>query len=226
MRRFLPYLIFLLLAVPASAADFAVGAGLGTLGLGVELTAGLGSQVNACGSAGTSEAMTTGGWRTTSSTTPRPTCARGRLCWTGISAGGSFRLSGGAVFNGNEVEGESLPPASGFYEIGDVQVPVALLGTLRGKVEWDSVAPYAGLGFGNPFGGDGGWSFALDLGVIFQGEPQVTLTPVFSPGSPLDNPVGRALLRIQLDEEERNLEEEFADFDLYPVVSFGVSYRF
>ena len=107
-----------------------------------------------------------------------------------------------------------------------MQVPVALLGTLRGQVEWDSVAPYAGLGFGNPFGGDGGWSFALDLGVIFQGEPQVTLTPVFSPGSPLDNPVGRALLRTQLDEEERNLEEEFSDFDLYPVLAFGVSYRF
>jgi len=62
--------------------------------------------------------------------------------------------------------------------------------------------------------------------VIFQGEPQVTLTPVFAPGSPLDNPVGRALLRTQLDAEERNLEEEFSDFDLYPVLAFGVSYRF
>ena len=45
-----------------------------------------------------------------------------------------------------------------------MQVPVALLGTLRGQVEWVSVAPFAGLGFGNPFGGDGGWSFPLTLG--------------------------------------------------------------
>ncbi len=222
--RALPYLIFFL-SQAAVAADFAVGGNVGTLGLGAELTAGLGPQVNLrvgahAGSYDDRRVADDIEYDATADVR----AGTALLDWH--LGGSSFRLSGGAVFNGNEVEGESLRPASGFYQIGDAQVPVALLGTLRGKVEWDSVAPYAGLGFGNPFGGDGGWSFALDLGVIFQGEPQVTLTPVFSPGSPLDNPVGRALLRIQLDEEERNLEEEFADFDLYPVVSFGVSYRF
>lgn len=223
-RRLLPYLIFFL-ALPAGATDFAVGGQVGTLGLGAELTVGLGPQVNARlgGHFGSYDDRRVAD-DIEYDATAEVRAGTALLDWH--PGGGSFRLSGGAVFNGNEVEGESLPPASGFYEIGDVQVPVALLGTLRGKVEWDSVAPYAGLGFGNPFGGDGGWSFGLDLGVIFQGEPQVTLTPVFSPGSPLDTPVGRALLRTQLDEEERNLEEEFSDFDLYPVVSFGVSYRF
>ena len=222
--RGLPYLIFFV-SQAAVAADFAVGGQVGTLGLGVELTAGLGPLVNARfgGHFGSYEDRRVAD-DIEYDATADVRAGTALLDWH--PGGGSFRLSGGAVFNGNEVEGESLPPASGFYEIGNVQVPTALLGTLRGKVEWDSVAPYAGLGFGNPFGGDGGWSFGLDLGVIFQGEPQVTLTPVFAPGSPLDNPVGRALLRTQLDEEERNLEEEFADFDLYPVVSFGVSYRF
>ena len=222
--RALPYLTFLLSSV-ATAADFAVGGQVGTLGLGVELTAGLGPQVNARlgGHFGSHDDRRVAD-DIEYDATADVRAGKALLDWH--PGGGSFRLSGGAVFNGNEVEGESLPPASGFYEIGDVQVPVALLGTLRGQVEWDSVAPYAGLGFGNPFGGDGGWSFAFDLGVIFQGEPQVTLTPIFSPGSPLDNPVGRALLRTQLDEEERNLEEEFSDFDLYPVLAFGVSYRF
>jgi hypothetical protein len=222
--RALPYLIFFV-AQAAVGADFAVGGQVGTLGLGVELTAGLGSRVNVrVGAHGGSYDDRRVADDIEYDATAEVRAGTALLDWH--PGGGSFRLSGGAVFNGNEVEGESLPPASGFYEIGNAQVPVALLGTLRGKVEWDSVAPYAGLGFGNPFGGDGGWSFGLDLGVIFQGEPQVTLTPVFSPGSPLDNPVGRALLRTQLDEEERNLEEEFSDFDLYPVLAFGVSYRF
>ena len=224
--RVLPYLILsLALAMPASAADLAVGGRVGTLGLGVELTARLGTQVNLRVGA---HAGSYDDRRVADDieydATAEVRAGTALLDWH--PGGGSFRLSGGAVFNGNEVEGESLPPASGFYEIGDVQVPAALLGRLEGRVEWDSVAPYAGLGFGNPLGGDGGWSFGLDLGVIFQGEPQVTLTPVFAPGSPLDNPVGRALLRTQLDAEERNLEEEFADFDLYPVLAFGVSYRF
>jgi hypothetical protein len=222
--RALPYLLFLI-ALPASAADWAVGGRLGTLGLGVEVTAGMGPQVDLrVGAHGGSYDDRRVADDIEYDATAEVRAGTALLDWH--PGGGGFRLSGGAVFNGNEVEGESLPPASGFYEIGDVQVPAALLGTLRGQVEWDSVAPYAGLGFGNPFGGDGGWSFGLDLGVIFQGEPQVTLTPIFAPGSPLDNPVGRALLRTQLDEEERNLEAEFADFDLYPVVSFGVSYRF
>ena len=61
--------------------------------------------------------------------------------------------------------------------------------------------------------------------MIFQGEPQVTLTPVFSPGARSTTRSG-ARCSAHLDEEERNLEEEFSDFDLYPVLAFGVSYRF
>ncbi len=212
-------------APPLAAADFALAARAGTLGAGVELTAGLASQLDVrLGAHGGSYSERREASDVEYDATAEVRAATALLDWH--PGGRAFRLTAGAVWNGNEVEGESLAPASGLYEIGDVLVPAALLGTLAGRVEWDPVAPYAGFGFGNPLAPGRAWRLALDFGVVFQGEPEVTLTPRLPPGSPLQNPVARALLEIELDKEERDLEEEFADFDLYPVVALGVSYRF
>ncbi|HWM91490.1 MAG TPA: hypothetical protein VN493_12060 [Thermoanaerobaculia bacterium] len=136
-----------------------------------------------------------------------------------------FRLTGGLVYNDTEITGSSLPPASGVYDIGGVPVPVAILGTLDGKVEFEPIVPYAGLGWGRA-PGSSGFGVTLDLGVIFQGEGEVTLTPVIPAGSPLNNPLAREALQILLDREERELQDDIADYDLYPVVSLGISYRF
>lgn len=211
---------------PLAAAELALGASAGTLGAGVELTAGLARQLNLrLGAHGGSYDDRREASDIEYDATARVRAGTALLDWH--PGARSFRLTAGAFWNGNEVEGESLPPASGFYEIGDLPVPVALLGTLEGKVEWETVAPYVGLGFGNAVAPGRAWRVVLDLGVVLQGEPEVTLTPVFSPGSPLEtNPVARALLEIALAEEERELEDELADFDLYPVVALGVTYRF
>lgn len=66
----------------------------------------------------------------------------------------------------------------------------------------------------------------LDLGVIFQGEGEVTLTPIIPAGSPLNDPLARQALQILIDREEQDLQDDVADYDLYPVVSLGISYRF
>jgi hypothetical protein len=216
---------FLAAAPPLAAADFAFGGSAGTLGVGVELTAGIAPQLHLRVGA---HAGSYDDRREASDieydATARVRAGTARLDWH--PGGRAFRLSAGAVFNDNEVEAESRTPASGLYEIGDVLVPAALLGSLRGDVEWDPVAPYAGIGFGNPLAPGRRWRLGLDLGVVFQGEPDVTLTPIIPAGSPLANPVARALLDIELAKEERDLEDEAADYDLYPVVVLGVSYRF
>jgi hypothetical protein len=50
---------------------------------------------------------------------------------------------------------------------------------------------------------------------------------VLPPGSPiLTVPGARELLEVQLEREAREIEEDIADYDLYPVVAVGVSYRF
>ncbi len=140
--------------------------------------------------------------------------------------GRGFRLTGGLVYNDTEVTGRSLPPASGFYNIGGVPVPVGLVGTLDAKADFDPIVPYAGLGWGRAPRSGSGFGVTLDLGVVFQGEGEVTLTPRIPAGSPLNDPVAREVLQVLIDRETRELQEDVDDYDLYPVVSLGVSYRF
>jgi len=140
--------------------------------------------------------------------------------------GGGFRLSAGAIYNDTRIDGNSLVPASGSYDIGGVQVPAVLVGTLDGQIKFDPVVPYVGLGWGNAVGPGRQLRFAADVGAMFQGKGKVTLTPRIPAGSPLNNPTARAALQILLDREEGDIEKDVADYTVYPVVSIGVSYRF
>jgi hypothetical protein len=63
--------------------------------------------------------------------------------------------------------------------------------------------------------------------VIFQGKADVTLIPIIPANSPINTtPGAREALDILLRREEQDLEDEAADYDLYPVVAIGLSYRF
>ncbi len=217
---------FSLLTLSATArAETGIAATAGTLGLGAELTIGGSSQLE--GRLGVhgyeySERREASDIEYDGEASLRTATAF--LDWH--PGGRGFRLTGGLVYNDTEVTGSSLPPASGVYDIGGVPVPVALVGTLDGKVEFDPIVPYAGLGWGRAPGSGSGFGVTLDLGVIFQGEGEVTLTPIIPAGSPLNNPVAREALQILIEREERDLQEDIVDYDMYPVVSLGVSYRF
>lgn len=215
-----------LVLLPASAlAEVGIAGTAGTLGLGVELTVGGTQQIQ--GRLGVhgydySERREASDIEYDGEASLRT--ANAFVDWH--PGGRGFRLTGGLVFNNTEVTGSSLPPASGFYDIGGVPVPVEILGTLDGKVDFDPIVPYAGLGWGRAPGSGSGFGVTLDLGVIFQGEGEVTLTPIIPAGSPLNNPVAREALQILIDREERDLQNDVADYTLYPVVSLGISYRF
>jgi hypothetical protein len=103
---------------------------------------------------------------------------------------------------------------------------VSVLGTLDGKVEFDPVVPYAGLGWGTAPRSGRHWGVTIDAGAMFQGRGHVTLTPRIPAGSPLNNPIARQALQILINREERDVEHDISDYDIYPVVSLGVSYRF
>jgi hypothetical protein len=207
-------------------AELAIAAKAGTLGIGAELTAGLSRQWNArFGVNGFNYSERREASDIEYDAEARLRNATALLDWH--PGGGGFRLTGGVFYNGNEVVGSSLPPASGFYDIGGVPVPVGFVGTLDAKAEFDSFAPYAGLGFGNALSTSRKVGFFLDLGVVFQGEADVTLTPIIPADSPINTvPGAREALDILLLREERDLEDEAADYDLYPVLSIGLSYRF
>lgn len=218
--------LLLLFSIPADA-DVAIGARAGTLGVGAELTVGLTPQLN--GRVGIGGFDYTDERREVSDieydAEARLRTATALLDWH--PGGRGFRLTAGVVWNGTEVEGNSLPPASGAYDIGGVQVPVEILGTLDAEAEFDPIAPYVGLGWGNAVRTSRKVGFSFEIGAVFAGEADIELTPRLPADSPIaTNPLARQALEILLNREEADLEEDVADYDIYPVVSLGLTYRF
>ena len=128
-----------------------------------------------------------------------------------------FHLSAGALLNGNKVglRGESLKGAT-----GDNSLVGALLGNLEGDVEGNTIAPYIGLGFGNPAVGDqGGFGFKADVGLVYHGNPQVSLS---TDGLLAGTPLGQTLIA----QEEAELQDDVDGYEWYPVVGLSVFYRF
>jgi hypothetical protein len=139
---------------------------------------------------------------------------------------GGFRISGGALYDGNKVEGDSLPSSAGNYAIGDLLLPASLVGTLHGRIDFPNVAPYAGIGWGIAPRSGPGWGASIDLGVAYLGRPRVTLTPEPPPGSPLNSPAALALLAPALALEEARIEQKIDNYRYFPILAVGVGYHF
>ncbi len=129
--------------------------------------------------------------------------------------GGGFRLSAGAFYNGNEA---SLTVTAGdTIEIDDEDYEVQ---SLDGQVNFDSFAPYAGIGWGNAAKEGSHWHFVFDLGVMLQGSANVSLTATATDGS------RQSQLNAALANEADELEDEVEDYTLYPVLTLGLGYTF
>lgn len=138
---------------------------------------------------------------------------------------GSFRLTGGLVHNGNKISGAAEPNQD--LEIGDRTYTPAEVGSLQASLTTKDFAPYLGLGWGNSTQGDGRFSFLFDVGILYQGSPRADLQAVVPANSPLnDDPALLAELNANIDKELTSFREDISNFKVYPVVSFGIAYRF
>ena len=133
-----------------------------------------------------------------------------------------FRISGGLVINRNRLklsanaldEGETI-------DIGGEIFESDLVGDLDGKIEYNEVAPYIGIGIGNPVGRGNKFSFFLELGAMFQGSGDISLD---ASGSLANDPE----FLEALDEEIDDIDDEttFSDLPVYPILQLGFSYQF
>lgn len=139
------------------------------------------------------------------------------LDWHPFAKSG-FRLSSGIFFNSNEITATGKSQSS--YKIGDTTYTPGELGTLTGKIDFNKTAPYAGFGWGNAVGNHGPITLSFDLGVIFQGTPNVSLA------ASNQAIYGVPGFQSNLDKEVASIKNTTDDIKYYPVISVGLAYQF
>lgn len=134
----------------------------------------------------------------------------------------AFRLTAGMYLNNNEMD------INGTYRKdfipGDYARYVGLVdqAKVKGAIEFDTFAPYLGIGWTSNHYSRSGWGVNMDLGIMFQGAAEVTELYVDDPWG-----LGRSSVAAEFIEEEKQaIQDELDDYEYYPVVSVSVSYRF
>ncbi|MCI4645182.1 MAG: hypothetical protein MRY64_10400 [Hyphomonadaceae bacterium] len=130
----------------------------------------------------------------------------------------SFFISGGAYF-GDKSIGLAAEPNEP-VTIGDTTFTPDQVGRLEGDASFDDLAPFLGLGYDNTFTGDGHWGFRIMAGAALFGAADVDLRSVG--GTFSDDPA----LLAEIEEEEARIEDDVEDFQLYPILTLGLNYRF
>ena len=133
--------------------------------------------------------------------------------------GNSFHLSGGMLWNSNQ--GSVVARLTGPITIGPQTYQPSDIGSLTGRVSYaNHYAPYAGLGFG----GRGRISLLFDLGLVFSGFPQVSMT-----GNTNLTGQAKAIFDQNVIQETHDIQ---ADIDsrqylkYHPVISLGLRVGF
>lgn len=124
-------------------------------------------------------------------------------------------FTAGLVFNSNEIGAAGT--ATGTYDIGGMTFDAADVGRLTGKTTFDDVVPYVGLGWNVPVAPK--TALSIELGVVFQGAPSVTLE---ADGLLATDPVFQA----ELEAERAEFESDIEGYEYYPVIGIGLRRSF
>jgi hypothetical protein len=129
----------------------------------------------------------------------------------------AFHLTAGIILNETDIRLDAKSAQS--FTIGDTVYTPADIGTLRGEAEFNRIAPYIGIGWGNAFGRQRRWGFMTDMGVAFIGSPEISLSAT----GPI---AGDPLFADDIEEEEQKIEDDLSAFRFYPVLSLSLFFRF
>ena len=195
----------LALAAAGSAQAAGIGARVGTTGLGADVAWDLAPTLSA--------RLGYSGGNVNHDVSTDLTNYHGKLKLSNLNTfldfaplGPFFRITGGFIFNDNKF---------------DVQSDQVSGGSISGTVKPEkTAAPYLGIGYGRVSGT--GVNFYADLGVMYQGTPQATLTANCGSIS-----AGQcSTLQGQVAAEQARLEDKLKNAKYYPVLNIGLTISF
>ena len=210
----------LLHAAPVQAQNFAIAAGVGTLGLGGGVVLGLTSKINVRAMYGIVPGSPSIDVELVNFALDPPSFL---LTTVDLYPFGGFHLSAGGLW---------ITKDGGLGVVGTFDgITVDFAGTnytgsiddrLLGTFSLKSFQPYLGIGIGNPVGRRFGINF--DVGVGFGEVPTVELT---AEGPLNDDPIIGPVFRTNLEAQEANFEADIPNLlRYYPVLSISVSIGF
>lgn len=220
---FAPFFLVLMLFTfqadaQAETGDIALGAKISTLGVGPDLTIGLLDSLN-IRAAGHWGSIDVDGDGEDISYDCDLELSSGLITAEWHPFNGDFHIVAGAFINGNSFDASADIKANLSYTLGGFTYTASEIGSLEGEIDYDSVGPYVGIGWGNPVGKDSNFTYFIDLGIAYQGSGDVSLTAT---GTSANDPTFIA----RLQEEEDDLQDDLDDFKYYPVISMGLTYKF
>jgi hypothetical protein len=133
-----------------------------------------------------------------------------------------FHLTGGLVYNGNRAKVNGKPSQLGKFTLNGHTYSTADVGILTGNIDYRKAAPYLGIGWGNALKSNSRLSFNADLGVFYQGNPNVKLAGW---GCTASKTVCNAVA-ADIAAESLNLKDDIDSLKLYPVLRASLNYRF
>ncbi|MGB8517830.1 MAG: hypothetical protein WCD45_08070 [Gallionella sp.] len=207
--------------VASQAEGLAVGAKVGTLGMGLELTKGLSD------SFGARLGFNTFNYSTTTAKSSinydfKLQLQSFSLLGDWYPFQGAFRTSAGLYYNNNKFS-LAGQPTGGSYVIGGTTYTAGQVGNVNGEVSFNKISPYIGLGWGNPAGQGKGWGLVSDFGLLMQGQPNTALSATC--GAAIVGTAQCANLQNSVITERGKLQNSLNNFNLYPVASVGVTYQ-
>lgn len=135
---------------------------------------------------------------------------------------GRFRLTAGAVMNRNKIEAQAKTNSHASYTVNGHTYQASDIGSVDGRVTFNRVAPYAGIGWGNAVAKNKGFGLTSDIGVMYQGSAKTRL----SNSDCRLSSASCAQLQQDIAAENAKLQDEVKSFKLYPVIRVGLTYQF
>ncbi|MGB8699622.1 MAG: hypothetical protein WCD18_09425 [Thermosynechococcaceae cyanobacterium] len=134
-----------------------------------------------------------------------------------------FHLSVGAMLSNNRLDGDAKLTGDKI-EIGGDKYDVNDFASVKANVNYPGhIAPYIGLGWGNPVAFNKNLSININAGVVFPGAPQVNFDATIKDTVPPD--IAKKI-QDSIEVERQKLQKQLDGYSIYPVVSLSFSYQF